>query len=124
MVIGPVFGGYRSMGENLSAQISARSAQEASQKAQTEIREFRADIERLLMTTEALWEMLKEEHGYTDEDLIKRLAEIDLRDGKIDGKVARTEAPAKCPECGRALARRRPFCIFCGTPIVAMPFDR
>jgi hypothetical protein len=72
-----------------------------------------SDIERLLMVTEALWGILKERHGYTDEDLAERIQEIDLRDGQLDGRVAKGE-PKKCPNCERVLIGERPVCLYCG----------
>ena len=81
------------------------------------------DIERLLMITEALWAILKEKHGYTDSELMRRVALIDLRDGKLDGKVSKVE-PAPCPRCGKVLNKRHPRCIYCGEAIVQDPFLR
>ena len=81
------------------------------------------DIEKLLMITESLWEILKEKHGYSDEELIKRIYEIDMRDGVYDGKVAK-QPPALCPQCNKKLTRRQTSCIYCGTPIARRPFDR
>jgi hypothetical protein len=80
-------------------------------------------VERLLMITEALWDVLKEKHGYSDGELMKRVAMIDLKDGKLDGKVAKSE-PSQCPKCQRALNRRHLFCIYCGEQVVQDPFAR
>ena len=81
------------------------------------------DVERLLMITEALWIFLKEEHGYTDEQLKDRITEIDLRDGKLDGNVS-AEAAKNCPRCWRALNKRHFKCIYCGTEVAPDPFQR
>jgi hypothetical protein len=78
---------------------------------------------RLLMITEAFWTLLKEQHGYTDTDLAKLIAEIDLRDGRLDGRVA-SGPPQPCPYCGHTLAKKRPFCIYCGKPVAPDPFAR
>ena len=83
----------------------------------------RADIERLLMITEALWQILKEQHGYTDAELFRRVTEIDLRDGRADGRVA-PSPPRKCPHCDRVMVKNRPLCIFCGKPSMVDPFER
>jgi hypothetical protein len=80
-------------------------------------------VERLLMITEALWGILKEKHGYSDGELINRVAMIDLKDGKLDGKVAKS-GPAACPRCQRALNRNRCICIYCGEKVVQDPFGR
>ncbi|MCZ7644810.1 MAG: hypothetical protein M5U26_05930 [Planctomycetota bacterium] len=76
-----------------------------------------------MMIGEALWEILKEHHGYSDEDLMRRVAKIDLKDGKLDGKVAKT-APVQCPRCSRILNKRHALCIYCGEQIVHPPFAR
>ena len=81
------------------------------------------DIERLLMITEALWGLLKEQHGYTDADLIQRVASIDARDGRIDGRVA-ASPPRPCPHCGRIVERKRPRCLYCGHMVPMDPFAR
>jgi hypothetical protein len=94
----------------------ARAAQ-----LQTEL--VRADIERLLMITEALWTFLKKEHGYSDEELVNTITQIDMRDGILDGKVAKTPPPP-CPSCGRISGKGRLVCLYCGKPIPVSPFAR
>ncbi len=80
-------------------------------------------VERLLMITEALWAMLKEQHGYTDEDLIERVRQIDLRDGKLDGKVASTGIKT-CASCKRPVSGRHTVCLYCGGALGGDLFDR
>lgn len=103
----------------MAAQEARRQAGDARLAAQL----LQGDVERLLMITEALWTLMKKEHGYTDADLIRLIAQIDARDGRIDGKVAATP-PAPCASCGRIPAKHRPTCIYCGKPLIAPPFDR
>jgi hypothetical protein len=91
---------------------------------QSETRLLRLDIERLMMITEALWTLLKEQHGYTDDELVKRVNEIDMRDGVLDGQVAAELSPV-CPACHRQQpVKHRPLCLYCGTPISTDPFHR
>jgi hypothetical protein len=80
----------------------------------TPVETLRYDMERVLLITEALWELLKERHGYTDDQLIQHVHRIDAADGKLDGRVTRKAGPTMCGACGRALSRRRPNCIYCG----------
>jgi len=85
---------------------------------------LRGEIERLLMITEALWLLLKHEHGYSDEDLVRQVQAIDLRDGELDGRVAPDRAAAKCPQCQRPLAKNRAVCIYCGAALQRGVFER
>ncbi len=81
------------------------------------------DVERLLMITQALWEILKEQLEVGEDELFQRVAEIDLRDGQLDGKVAKAEAPM-CPHCGRKMIGLKPVCLWCGKPAMRDLFDR
>ncbi|MDP6635982.1 MAG: hypothetical protein QGG42_13875 [Phycisphaerae bacterium] len=83
----------------------------------------RPDVEKLFMITEALWNILKEKHGYADEDLARMVQDIDLRDGKLDGKVTRQANPP-CAQCGRTLMGGHPVCLYCGAVSVRGPFER
>jgi len=106
-----------------------RDGGESGSRAATDVRtqnEFiRCDVEKLFMLTEALWTILKEKHGCTDAELVQRVQEIDLRDGKLDGKVAKVNPD--CPKCGRKLMGKRPVCLYCGAEVARVdlqPFSR
>ncbi len=95
----------------------------AADRLREDVQRMRADIERLLMIAEALWTMVQEQHGYTDDELFRRITEIDLADGRADGRVA-PSPPALCPACGKRVSRRHPLCVYCGKPMVTDPFAR
>ena len=106
------------------AETTAEPTQIGFTGTQTEVRLLRMDVERLMMITEALWTLLKEQHGYTDDELVKRVNAIDLRDGVLDGQVA-TELSPVCPACHRQQPLKgRPLCLYCGEPVAADPFHR
>jgi hypothetical protein len=105
------------------------SAGESATRVATDVRrqnEFiQCDVEKLFMLTEALWTILKEKHGCTDAELVQRVQEIDLRDGKLDGKVAKVTPD--CHQCGRKLMGKRPVCLYCGAEVARVdlqPFSR
>ena len=95
----------------------------AARKAETDVNLLKQDVERLLMITEALWGILKEKHGYNDNELILRVSRIDVRDGKLDGRVA-AGPPSECPNCHHVMTRHRAICMYCGKPVAVNPFDR
>lgn len=98
------------------ATAAAHDAMTSAQRAMTNVTLLSADVDRLLMITEALWTLLKEQHGYSDEELQQRIEQIDMRDGKLDGKSASDEAPV-CGKCGRTTMKRRASCLYCGEPL-------
>jgi hypothetical protein len=99
-----------------SAQSDASSAQASARAAMTETELLRHDVDRLLMLTEALWGFLKKEHGYTEAQLADAVKEIDLRDGRLDGKAAKVP-PTACPQCQRLNSAKFSKCIYCGTAL-------
>ena len=83
-------------------------------------KELEARLDRALLACEALWTLVRDKLGVTDVELVERMNDIDLSDGKLDGKVRRTGV--SCPKCGRTIARRFPKCVYCGQPVVHDPF--
>ena len=105
------------------AENAGDRAAQISMDVRTQNEAIMCDVEKLLMVTEALWTFIKREHGLKEEDLITMVEDIDLRDGKLDGKVAKQENP-DCPHCGRKLMRNNSICIYCGAVVSRSPFER
>ena len=72
-------------------------------------------IDGLALVTQALWELLRRHTDLTDADILARMAEIDLRDGRKDGRIS--GVPVDCPSCKRPAHTRQRACMYCGTPI-------
>lgn len=69
-------------------------------------------VEELALITRALFELLQESTGVSEEQLRKKITEIDLRDGQADGRM--TPQPKKCPKCDAMMSPRFGRCLFCG----------
>jgi hypothetical protein len=108
---------------NTAAGSEASDARTTAREAKTEVEQLRGDVERLMLLTEALWRLVKERTECSDEDLIRRIHDIDLEDGKLDGRKAKTP-PRPCPHCQRILSKHRALCLFCGKPVEFVPFER
>lgn len=116
MMVGGALGGSYASAEAVAAQNTAR-------EARTDVELLSHDVDRLLLITEAMWTLMKQEHGYGDEVLSKLIEEIEAR-RTIVGGMAVKDPPHDCPKCGRPNAAKRLFCIYCGTPIPGNPFAR
>ena len=44
-------------------------------------------VDKLTITNRALWEIVADAHGYDEGKFEAKIAEIDLRDGSLDGKL-------------------------------------
>jgi len=106
------------------AQSAAERASRSASEARIQNESIQFDIEKLFMITEALWEILKQHHGYTDDQLGQMIQDIDLRDGKLDGKVAKSAERPTCNQCGRTIIQRQAKCLYCGAPAPQQPFKR
>jgi hypothetical protein len=62
-----------------------------------------------------MWELLKACSDVTEQDLEKKILEIDGRDGAVDGKL--TVQALDCPACGRKTSSKRDTCVMCGAPV-------
>ncbi len=79
-----------------------------------EVRRLELRIDALALKCEALWELLRENAQLSDDQILTKIDEIDLRDGELDKKVR--HSPFPCPSCGRPATKRRGICIYCERP--------
>jgi len=83
------------------------------------VRDLHERLDTLLMVNEAMWQLFSERMGLSEEQLTRKVYELDMADGVTDGQ--RTSAPESC-ECGAKVNPQSTICIFCGAPAPARPF--
>jgi hypothetical protein len=77
-------------------------------------------VDQLELACAGLWKLLKDKHGYADEELVKAVRDVDESDGQVDGRYHPVQA--SCPACGRkALTRARGKCLWCGAEMPSSP---
>ena len=76
-------------------------------------------VDRLVLLCRAMFELLQESTGHTEERLSAKILEIDLRDGRADGKMS--PHPTRCPKCEAMMSPRFGRCLFCGEQSAAGP---
>jgi len=78
-------------------------------------------VERLNLVCQALWTLCRDRLKFTEDDLARRVQDLDLADGRLDGRVA---PGIECASCKRVFSRRRRLCLYCGTTRKDVsPFD-
>ena len=95
------------------AQSDAATAKNKAEQFDARIADLERRADRLALACQALWETLRESTGMTDEQIYRRMAEIDRRDGQADGRIG--SQVMNCAKCGRPINTSRPQCIYCGT---------
>lgn len=104
-------------GQISSANETATRAANKADTVANELGRLSRRIERLSLCCQALWELSREKHGLTEEELQNRILQIDLRDGTTDGKM-QTQI-VDCPNCRSKTNTKRAFCVICGVPLPA-----
>jgi hypothetical protein len=79
---------------------------------QRRIDELERQVEGLTLACTAMWSLVKGQTGLTEDQLAARVRDLDLSDGKLDGRMARE--PQRCPGCGRQISPRHQRCLYCG----------
>lgn len=96
-------------------QASAES-HEQSRKLEGILRHLRF----MSMANEAMLEILTERVGVTEEELRRKMAEIDARDTRRDGRMS--SMPSPCKKCGQTVDSSKVMCLYCGEPVDAGEF--
>jgi len=99
----------------LQAQLTADKAERKAERAANQLGNVHRHVERLSLACQALWELLRDRTDLTEEDLEAKILEVDLRDGRADGKMG--TRPLDCPSCGRKTNSTRSICMMCGAPL-------
>ncbi len=73
-------------------------------------------IDRLTLLCEAMWELMRQTTGLTDEHLAHKVAQLDATDGRTDLKRAKTSTACGC---GAMVPAKSMMCQFCGAPAPA-----
>jgi hypothetical protein len=87
-------------------------AEAEAQNLRREIKRVQAQLDGLMLANAAMWELMRDALKVDDAALAEKVQEIDLRDGVLDGKLAKP--PRACLKCKRPLAPRHERCIYCG----------
>ena len=80
-----------------------------------EVQRLEAKIDGLALICQALWEIVQTKTDATTLEIEQKIKEIDLRDGREDGKITGKTSP--CPKCKRPAHSRQRTCMYCGTSI-------
>lgn len=94
-------------------------ASRQARRAKNEAEDLRERLDRLHLATSAMWELLCERTGLDEDDLLAKIEEVDLRDGKADGRIDARAPAVQCPACARPNHSQRKACLYCGMKLPA-----
>jgi hypothetical protein len=102
------------------AMARADAAEQGGMRMATQAVDERVD--RLVLMCHALFELVGQSTGITEEQLKAKIVEVDLRDGTADGKIA--PKPKRCPKCEAMISPKFGRCLFCGHQDASAPVVR
>ena len=104
-------------GQINEAQSTAAQAADRANRLQGDMDDLKRRADALTIACQALWEILRERVGVDDQTVLRKMQEIDLRDGQADGKIS--ARPVACPRCSRNSNSKRRACVYCGATLPA-----
>lgn len=102
-------------GRIAKAESDATNAKYEVASSKHRIDELEFALNRMSLASQAMWELLRDRLGITEEELSAKVKEIDLRDGVQDQKI--TTTLMKCTRCGHTLNTKSRRCIYCGETV-------
>jgi hypothetical protein len=103
------------------ADSTAEAGLRQAERATSRVADLEDRLDKMVLLNLALWSLLEEKIGLTEEELTARVTEIDLLDGKLDGKLA--SSPVNCDDCGKVLHKRHRRCMYCGYQLETSGLD-
>ncbi|HWL08881.1 MAG TPA: hypothetical protein VNQ76_10770 [Planctomicrobium sp.] len=102
----------RARATSQNAKSTARDAQSEIRFLKDRVHDLELSLDRLSLATMAIAEILRDRSHITEEEIEAKIEEIDLRDGKLDGRLR--EPVTTCTSCDRTNPARRSQCLYCG----------
>src|SRR5579871_477788 len=98
---------------NSSVARDAAVSRSMAESTEAVVTELRWQVNKLTLANMALFELLQARLGITEDEMLAKMTEIDLRDGKLDGHAPAPQ-PIVCEVCGRPYSKRHNHCLYCG----------
>ena len=90
------------------AERLAAGAESKVDRAARTVEDLQRHVERLSLACQAMWELLRECSDLKEEDLERKIIEVDGRDGSVDGKIGVQQLD--CPARGCKTNSKRNTC--------------
>ncbi|MBX7246956.1 MAG: hypothetical protein K1X53_15775 [Candidatus Sumerlaeaceae bacterium] len=96
----------------IEAENAAERARSNAERFESRLTDLEIRMNRMALACQALWEILRDRGGISEDEVFRRMEEIDVRDGNLDGKIG--AEVIQCEGCGKNVNSTRLICIYCG----------
>jgi hypothetical protein len=104
--------GTQVIGEQYADAAAEALASEKGRRPNASLQHLEARVDKLVLVCRSLWELVRDNTSLTEDDLMNKVLELDLRDGVADGKMS--PGVQQCAHCGRTMSPRHARCLYCG----------
>ena len=101
----------------MASQMAAAQRRNDVQAAASELDAARQRIARQELLIQTLIAMLLEKGVCTREEFLDLAEEVDMLDGRLDGKLAESTDGNVCSKCGTRNTADKKSCMWCGTEL-------
>ncbi|MBK8205746.1 MAG: zinc-ribbon domain-containing protein [Planctomycetes bacterium] len=99
------------------AESAASDAASSARKAESAMARLEDLIDRQMLVIRSLLTMCEKKGLFNEPEFRELMNEVDLSDGRLDGKFKPEAAPQNCPSCGKVNGKRAVTCMYCGVPL-------
>lgn len=92
---------------------NATAAESAARRAESALERVEDQLQRQALIIRALLEMCANKNMFSEKEFRELVNDIDMSDGRLDGKFKPQAGPRQCPECGKVNGKSAMNCMYC-----------
>lgn len=96
---------------------NASAAEGAARRAENAMERVEDQLQRQALIIRALLEMCAVKGLFHDKEFRQLVNDIDMSDGRLDGKFKPQQGPQQCPECGKVNGKHAVSCMYCNAAL-------
>lgn len=113
MYYGWIHGYYNTDSAN-RAMNAATDAASSARRAENALSRLEDALDRQALVIRTLLSFCEAKGLFNEAEFRELMNEVDLSDGRLDGKFKPQATPRSCPNCGKTNGKRAVTCMYCG----------
>ena len=97
-----------------AASNAAVDAQNAATRAENALTNLQDGLDRQALVIRTLLTACEKAGLFNEAQFRELLDEVDISDGRLDGKFRPQPSPRDCPSCSKVNSKRAVSCMYCG----------
>jgi hypothetical protein len=100
-----------------NAQRASEGAMDAARRAENALSRLEDTIDRQMLVIRTLLTACEKAGLFNEQQFRELMNDVDLSDGRLDGKFKPQAGPRECSNCGKPNGKRAVTCMYCGNPL-------